>query len=1354
MRFLKKLVATGLALGLISVSANAQPITDAQGDVGIGTFNPHPSALLDLTSTSKGFLVPRMTTAQRNAIVAPADALMIFNTSTRDFEYYDANLPGWTTFGVSGGPFWRLDGNIGTTPWNGVIGNFLGTRDAQNLVIATTQNNEIQIWTNNTQRAVVSNAGDVGIGEATPSARLDVVGDNANPAVEVTNNGVIGVQSTVDGGSGLILASYPAVRGDGSGETGVAGTSDLGVGVFAASNSNHGLNGLSLGAGVAGVFGRNDQPGGFGVIGQSFATATGVYGNSDAGISGRFENANAANGSNTFQVDNNGAGNAVQINATGGGVGIDLNGGELDGDDQGNALGDGSANQQLTVRGTADAVIGNTLGANPTVWDQVIQGDVVATGIIKGGGSIWIDGVTPGNHQVTADDVLNVGTLGNDDLTLSTNSTNAVVIDGTTQDVNILNNLNVAGNGDVSGSFNVDGPVTFNSTLDVDGVTDLHSNLNVDGPTDLNSTLNVDGASTFNNTITQLGGGQVSFSGNVDAQNGLDVTGADLTVGGALFTVDVTTGNTDIMGTLNVDGTITGNSAGNVLGDNTNSTILTIDGDGGGAAPYELVVDGDAQIAGLLGLPALTPGSVTFIDGANNLAEDNPNFFWDDAANELGLGNNTPSARLDVVGDNANPAVEATNNGVVGVESTVDGGSGIILATYPAVHGDANTETGVAGTSGTGLGVYGSSNGNNGILGVASTPTFGGVMGRNDVAGGFGVIALSLGAGTGITATSSTGTAGIFTTTAGAANTVQIDDASTGDALEVNANAGSVGIDLNGGELDGDDQGNALGDGSANQQLTVRGTADAVIGNTLGANPTVWDQVIQGDVVATGIIKGGGSIWIDGVSPGNHTIVADDILSVGTLGTDNLSLSTNSTPAVVVDGATQDVNILNNLDVDGDLNADGNTTLDNTTIDGTLTQNAGQVTLNGNVDATNGLDVSGADLNVATNADITGNLNVDGITTLDETTVDGTFDQTGGGQVTISGNVDANNGLDVSGADLNVATNADITGNLNVDGITTLDETTVDGTFDQTGGGQVTISGNVDATNGLDVSGADLTVATNAAVTGNATVNGIISGTSAGNSIGSGADAEQLQINGVDGGAVEVDINGDVDISGTLTVGSFPLPPLSSDLDMNGFNIVDNIDGEVRVDDNFNVTGNTDLDGNLLVNGSTVMDATLTVMGNTILDANTTVNGNSTLNGATTINGTSTFNASSIWGGGNDITLNNGTFNANKTAAGSAIAINNTNGTNAIALNVTAGGGRTILSYGSGLGVIPTDVSVWNATGNVTLPGSVENGQILYVVNSSGGAIVVTGVTGGTAAAFNNNDVRSYVYAGGWYEMP
>jgi hypothetical protein len=49
---------------------------------------PHPSAILDAESTSKGFLPPRMTVYQRDAIVSPADGLMIFNTTSGCPNYY------------------------------------------------------------------------------------------------------------------------------------------------------------------------------------------------------------------------------------------------------------------------------------------------------------------------------------------------------------------------------------------------------------------------------------------------------------------------------------------------------------------------------------------------------------------------------------------------------------------------------------------------------------------------------------------------------------------------------------------------------------------------------------------------------------------------------------------------------------------------------------------------------------------------------------------------------------------------------------------------------------------------------------------------------------------------------------------------------------------------------------------------------------------------------------------------------------------------------------------------------------------------------------------------------------------
>jgi hypothetical protein len=49
--------------------------------VGIGTATPAASSALDLTSTTKGFLPPRMTAAQQNAITAPAQGLMVYCTN-------------------------------------------------------------------------------------------------------------------------------------------------------------------------------------------------------------------------------------------------------------------------------------------------------------------------------------------------------------------------------------------------------------------------------------------------------------------------------------------------------------------------------------------------------------------------------------------------------------------------------------------------------------------------------------------------------------------------------------------------------------------------------------------------------------------------------------------------------------------------------------------------------------------------------------------------------------------------------------------------------------------------------------------------------------------------------------------------------------------------------------------------------------------------------------------------------------------------------------------------------------------------------------------------------------------------
>jgi len=64
---------------------------EAQNNVGIGILTPDPSAILDLSSTDKGFLVPRMDSLQRNAIATPANGLIVYDSNYECLYYYKGN---------------------------------------------------------------------------------------------------------------------------------------------------------------------------------------------------------------------------------------------------------------------------------------------------------------------------------------------------------------------------------------------------------------------------------------------------------------------------------------------------------------------------------------------------------------------------------------------------------------------------------------------------------------------------------------------------------------------------------------------------------------------------------------------------------------------------------------------------------------------------------------------------------------------------------------------------------------------------------------------------------------------------------------------------------------------------------------------------------------------------------------------------------------------------------------------------------------------------------------------------------------------------------------------------------------
>ena len=88
----------------ILFSVNAQTnIFPSTGTAGIGTTTPIASSLLEMKSTSKGLLIPRMTKTQRDAVLVStaAKGLLIYQTnSTPGFYYYDGSK--WTTVSPKG----------------------------------------------------------------------------------------------------------------------------------------------------------------------------------------------------------------------------------------------------------------------------------------------------------------------------------------------------------------------------------------------------------------------------------------------------------------------------------------------------------------------------------------------------------------------------------------------------------------------------------------------------------------------------------------------------------------------------------------------------------------------------------------------------------------------------------------------------------------------------------------------------------------------------------------------------------------------------------------------------------------------------------------------------------------------------------------------------------------------------------------------------------------------------------------------------------------------------------------------------------------------------------------------------
>lgn len=176
-------------------------ITEVSAQVGINTTIP--AAALDITSTSNGVLLPRIVLTANN-VAAPVvnpqggslvTSTMIYNTATVagvngvSPGYYYWTGTSWTPFTVTASSDWKILGNTATiepaypviygTSTIGITENFVGTRDANDIVIGT----------NNLERFRINKgSGNIGIGTSNPTNKLHISTTTAGLTTTLSEN--------------------------------------------------------------------------------------------------------------------------------------------------------------------------------------------------------------------------------------------------------------------------------------------------------------------------------------------------------------------------------------------------------------------------------------------------------------------------------------------------------------------------------------------------------------------------------------------------------------------------------------------------------------------------------------------------------------------------------------------------------------------------------------------------------------------------------------------------------------------------------------------------------------------------------------------------------------------------------------------------------------------------------------------------------------------------------------------------------------------------------------------------------------------------------------------------------------
>ena len=196
---------------LLIIALAITTTTNAQVGIGVSTANIHPSAQLDVSSTTKGFLPPRMTEVQKIAISNPASGLLVYQTDgVSGYYYFDGAVwkSGLGPQGPAGPAGLTATSTMAEASTTGSSGTYLLNPSPNNVYINA--GSWISIGANNTSSYyyVISKGNDNTINIINIGGALTAWPVNATVAL-VGNIGAVGVA----GPAGPLVATTMATSG-------------------------------------------------------------------------------------------------------------------------------------------------------------------------------------------------------------------------------------------------------------------------------------------------------------------------------------------------------------------------------------------------------------------------------------------------------------------------------------------------------------------------------------------------------------------------------------------------------------------------------------------------------------------------------------------------------------------------------------------------------------------------------------------------------------------------------------------------------------------------------------------------------------------------------------------------------------------------------------------------------------------------------------------------------------------------------------------------------------------------------------------------------------------------------------